>query len=301
MHVSGYYVHNGMIYTAGQEILQREAYRAYSIGISLIKSSRTNCRHIQKLDQVQQMRLIHRETIVIEPLTDPWFWLNVHLLTRPISPHTNCGSCDGCECGSCDKDGCLGILLVLAICVLISAILVTVGFTINQGDKAAKIRSQIKEVQKKRLEALDERVGKIYEKALHILKEKYINQSLQTAFSATAAAGICLLTVSACLALDAVLHLQPFSPLVNNFAIAGGSIAGMGLLAHSIRPIAQWSRKKERLNYYLSLFEELNELRPLVIHPHQILREQEQNQVYLVLNEKIFAKCGKKTKIFHLL
>lgn len=293
--VAGYYTQNGVLFKESSDaLLQAETYKAKSLASALILSNHRARAEIQRVPLSTPSRIIH------DPLTDSWFWFNMYSFSSHSHFHPptyggyvgGCGGCGSCSGGGGGGDGCVIILLVLAIAALVAAIVIAAGFVVVQGIDADKARQKINEISQLQQEVSSEKTEAVYERMLLILQEQHTDKSLKTTFTALITVGLGLLTVSACLALYAVLHHLPYPPLVQNLAIAGGSAAGAGLIAHGIRSIVHSAREQNRRTQYQELISAVKNLGSHMTHPYEALKSIPTEKVYIQFNGMIFSREG---------
>jgi len=308
--VGGYYTLSGNLYAEGTDArLQNEARQATAVVISMINQNDKARREVSKW--AESTAVASAETayiftaVTLDTLTEPWFWLSMHLMTRPTSfgaggMHAGGGCCSpgSCSGGGCDGDGCKAALLILAIGILVAAFVASVGLTVKHGMDAEEARKKANEIKQLRQEARDERVQQIYGKIEWEQNKEWASQTLKTTFTATCAAGVGFLTVSACFALYAVLNRSPMSPYATLFAIVGGAGVGGGLAAHTIRGIVLQARKGRDLEILHELYNDIMGLE--APHPYRILAETGQDQATLIVGEYLYIKNGETFRKEHL-
>ena len=299
--IHGYYTlyaQNGILYKEGlSEKVQTEAQKAKTLVASLL---------LHEAAAHAELQYRCGPTYVpFSPLNDSWFWFNMYHISSVSHFQPSIGgggaSCGSCSGGSGGGDGCAAVLLILAIIALAAAIFAALGFTVKHSAEAYKVEQKLHEVDQLRENAMrssDYATAKdfkeVYETAGEILHEKYMDKTLKATFSATITVGLSFLTASAVLALYAVLNHNPFSPWVYTCAIAGGSIAGVGILAYCIRPIVHNLRQERLMKKYQELFERMKKLNPYLVHPYDVLQNLREEKVCFNLNGTYFAKNGQR-------
>lgn len=309
--LSQYHISNGRIYQNEglSEQVQELAWEAMPFVSCMIRENQELRNRIERGHydyETAQMGELMADTalcfsaVVFDTVTDPWFWMTMHLSSYPSFYHSSpsgygsCGSSPDVSCGSCDGDGCLAIILVIAISILVACVAVGIGFTVKHGADAEKARKKLNEIksfqrQAHNLRQENERIYTIYQKICSLQRKEWESQSLKTIFTATITLGLSFLTTSAIIALYGIFMSMPVSPSATYFAIAGGLAVFGGLGAHAIRSGTLQRSKNKKAEKLISLLIDLHQLAP---HPYRILAETRQNQAILRIGTVCFIKNG---------
>ncbi|MCC5832002.1 MAG: hypothetical protein JJU12_03045 [Chlamydiales bacterium] len=281
--VPGYYTSGGNLFVDGtDESLQNEARQATAVVLSMIKQNDRAFREVEnwakKSTQATAETAYVLTAVTLDTLTDPWFWLSVHVATRPVyfgpAPLGPSGGCCGpsdCSGGGCDEDSCKAALLIMAIAILVAAFAASVGLTVKHGMDADEARRKADEIKQLYRESQDQRVKTIYSKIAWEQNKEYASQFLKTAFSAAGAAGVGFLTLSSIFALCAVLNGVAVSPYATTFALAGAAAVGGSLVGHTVRGVALLGSEQRDLEFLHDLFNDIMSLE--APHPFRILAE----------------------------
>lgn len=303
--IDGYYISNGNLFVDGtEENLQNEARLATAVVLSMIKQNDRACREVA--NWAKDSTLVAAETayvftaVTLDTLTDPWFWVSMHLATtRPIyfgpAPiHAGGGCCSPGGCsgsgGGCDGDSCKAVLLIIAIGILVAAFVASVGLTVKHGMDADEARRKVNEIKQMYRESQDQRVKAIFGKIAWEQNKEFASQFLKTTFTATGAVGVGFLTVSAIFALYAVLNGVPVSPYATTFAIAGGAGVGGCLAGHVVRGVSLYTRQGHDLEILEELYKDIMRLE--APHPYRVLAQTGQENATVVVGDYRYIKQG---------
>ncbi len=232
---------------------------------------------------------------VIDTVTNPWFWIAT--MHRPPSPLvTSAGGCcnpSGCCSGGGNSSKRVKALFLMAtIGVLFAAFLAAGHLAVKHGSDAVNAKRKADEIKNRHKNANDPRVQTIYSKIAPEQNKEVVSQSLKALFTGTGAVGVGCLTISAMIALYAVLNHIPVASSAKTFLIAGGAATGASLAAHVVRGVTLQAQQEREVRILNGLFNEIIKLE--APHPFMLLALTDEENADLPIGNILYTKRGQR-------
>lgn len=302
--IEGYYNRNGKLYRVNgdSEAIQDQKRKATVAVMALINQNEAARAQVnewsQNATQNSQMAAYVVTAITLDTVTDPWFWIAMHVMTRPThfgaigGGGCNCCSINDLSCsgGSGSSDSCCILALIVAIGILVAAVVATVWATVSHASDAEEARKSVDEIKEMMLDEQAQEVQHVFNRILSMQRGEWASHSLKTVFTAVGAGGATLLTATAIIALIAVIEGVPVPSYASLIALYGGGMAGGALAAHAFRAIYLEVRKSRDLELLRQLYNDALQLGS--VHPFEILAEQNQENATLLFGGHTFIKQG---------
>ncbi|MCH9626683.1 MAG: hypothetical protein S4CHLAM2_03110 [Chlamydiales bacterium] len=283
--IAGYYTRNGILYRNNETEDNQDAVRRATACTCALIAKNAPARQATYSWAAANNRTFY--PILSDTIANPWFWVLAMPRHSPRYhgyPNSGCSSCSAPG----DGEGCAAVALIIAIIALASLCIVATGFTIYQGVEAEKERRLLREIEACGRVIQGDELQTTLRNLASYQREEWISQSSATFFSATVAAGLGCLTVSAAFALYGILNATPISAYATIFAVAGGSVTSVGLAGHLVRYLVARQRQEHKIALLKNVYLQLE--RQDLPHPYKLLDELEGEGIALVINGKTFLK-----------
>ncbi len=284
--LEGYVVENNHLFFEDKDRNQQlEAQRAQAVVLAMLDQNEQ-----VRVRIASEQRVIDDDPVRYSLITDPWFWVTLHLASRPTHFQYHGGYNEGCY-GPQDLRGesqSEAAVLVIAIAVLVCAFVVSCIFTAKHGKEAEKAHQRAREIENYYNSAQDEAVKNIFERALKIQTREWKSQALKTTFTATATIGVVCLTIAAIFALHATLGAAPVSPHAAPLLLAGTTLFASAMVAHGVRSALRENAIDRDYTELNALFEEA--IRLHVANPFHILQECHSDRAFIEIGQYRYVK-----------